>query len=337
MICFRCGANHASTTCRFRSVQCYACGKIGHIGKVCRSKPLTGKHPPPKNPKGNGIHSVSHDSCPSETWRDELASLSKQSESLLGSDAYTMFTVQCKLQPLTFQVKVNKVDLPMELDTGASLSVISEQIYNSFFSNEQLQPTDVTLRTYSGKELNILGSLTVKVEHNSQVSVLPLLVIKGRGPSHFGRNWLERIKVNWSDVNHLQDSAVDRIVNKHKNLFRDELGTLKGMTAKIFATPNAQPRFFKPRSVPYLLKEKVGIEIERLQQAGIIKPVTFSDWAAPVVPVIKKDGSVRLCGDYKVSVNQVSKTDVYPLPRVEDLFASLSGGKFFTKVPYFLV
>ena len=104
------------------------------------------------------------------------------------------------------------------------------------------------------------------------------------------------------------------------------------MPAKIFVTPNAQPHFFKPRPVPYLLKEKVGIEIERLQQAGIIKPVMFSDWGTPVVPVVKKDGSVRLCGDYKVSVDQVSKTDVYPLPRVEDLFASLSGGKFFTKL-----
>ena len=109
---------------------------------------------------------------------------------------------------------------------------------------EQLQPTDVTLRTYSGEELNMLGSLTVEVEHNSQDSVLPLLVIKGRGPSLFGRNWLERIKVNWNDVNHLQDSAVDRIVNKHKNLFRDELGTLKEMTAKIFVTQMHNLVFF---------------------------------------------------------------------------------------------
>ena len=70
MICYRCRANHASTTCRFRSVQCYACGKIGHIGKVCRSKPCAGKRPPPKNPEGIRIHSVSHDSCLSKTWRD---------------------------------------------------------------------------------------------------------------------------------------------------------------------------------------------------------------------------------------------------------------------------
>ena len=62
-------------------------------------------------------------------------------------------------------------------------------------------------------------------------------------------------------------------------------GLLSLPIAKIFVTPNVQPRFFKPQPVPYLLK---GIEIERLQQAGIIKPVMFSDWAAPVVPVVKR-------------------------------------------------
>ena len=58
----------------------------------------------------------------------------------------------------------------------------------------------------------------------------------------------------------------------------------------------------------------------------------FSDWAAPVVPVIKKDGTIRLCGDYKVTVNTVAKPDTYPLPRIEDIFASLANGNSFTKL-----
>ena len=57
----------------------------------------------------------------------------------------------------------------------------------------------------------------------------------------------------------------------------------------------------------------------------------FSEWATPVVPIIKKDGSVRLCGDYKVTVNQASKTDTYPLPVIEDMLASLAGGTAFSK------
>ena len=58
----------------------------------------------------------------------------------------------------------------------------------------------------------------------------------------------------------------------------------------------------------------------------------FSDWAAPIVPVVKRDGTIRICGDYKLTVNQAATTDAYPLPRIEDLFASLSGGKLFSKL-----
>ena len=50
------------------------------------------------------------------------------------------------------------------------------------------------------------------------------------------------------------------------------------------------------------------------------------------MPVVKKDGSVRICGDYKVTVNQVAKTDTYPLPQIKDLFASLAGGTSFSKL-----
>ena len=77
---------------------------------------------------------------------------------------------------------------------------------------------------------------------------------------------------------------------------------------------------------------KVEAEIDRLTKAGVLQPIEFSDWAAPIVPVVKRDGSVRICGDYKLTANQVTSTDTYPLPRIEDLFASLSGGKVFSKL-----
>ena len=60
--------------------------------------------------------------------------------------------------------------------------------------------------------------------------------------------------------------------------------------------------------------------------------MTFSEWATPVVPVIKKDGSVRLCGDYKVTLNQATLTETYLLPRIDEMLASLSGGTVFSKL-----
>ena len=69
-----------------------------------------------------------------------------------------------------------------------------------------------------------------------------------------------------------------------------------------------------------------------LEAAGIIKKVPHSKWAAPIVPVPKGDGKIRLCGDYKVTVNQSLEIDQYPLPKPEDLFASLSGGEKCSKI-----
>ena len=55
-------------------------------------------------------------------------------------------------------------------------------------------------------------------------------------------------------------------------------------------------------------------------------------WEAQVIPVIKTDGSIRLCGDYRTTVDQAAKSDPYPLQRIEDLFTSLASGQVFSKL-----
>ena len=74
-------------------------------------------------------------------------------------------------------------------------------------------------------------------------------------------------------------------------------------------------------------------ELDNLKAQGIIEPVAFSEWAAPIVPVLKADKtSVRICGDFKLTVNRVAKLDRYPIPKFYDLFSNLSGGKYFTRL-----
>lgn len=64
------------------------------------------------------------------------------------------------------------------------------------------------------------------------------------------------------------------------------------------------------------------------------EPIDLSDWTTPIVPIVKRDGSGRLCGDYKVTVNNVCRVDVYPLPRVEHVFAELQGGQQFIEIDF---
>ena len=69
-----------------------------------------------------------------------------------------------------------------------------------------------------------------------------------------------------------------------------------------------------------------------MKNEGIIVPVDFSAWATPLVVVPKVDGTVRLCGDYKCTVNQAIHTDQYPIPTPEELQTKLAGGKKFSKI-----
>ena len=223
----------------------------------------------------------------------------------------------------------------MELDTGASYSLMAEATFKETWPGRQLSPTQVRLHTYSGNSLPVLGSLDVVVKYKGQVADLSLIVVKGVGPSLFGRNWLASLRLDWGEINHVNEPPMEleTLLQKYSKVFDPSLGTLKGFKAKISIDPSATPRFCKARSVPYALREKVEAELQRLVEEGTLEPLQSADWAAPIVAVLKQDKeSVRICGDFKQTVNRVSKLDRYPIPKVEDLFAKLAGGKSFTKL-----
>ena len=95
---------------------------------------------------------------------------------------------------------------------------------------------------------------------------------------------------------------------------------------------NTKPYFCRSRPIPRALRGKVELEPWCLVEQGVIEPVETSEWAASIVPVLKPDGTVRICGDYCLTINRTAKPDTYPLPSVKDLFAILAGGKSFTKL-----
>lgn len=73
-------------------------------------------------------------------------------------------------------------------------------------------------------------------------------------------------------------------------------------------------------------------QLQLLEKQGVITPVEYSEWAAPILCIPKTNGDVRICGDYKVTINPWLAVDKYPLPKPQDLFASLAGGRYFTKL-----
>ena len=122
------------------------------------------------------------------------------------------------------------------------------------------------------------------------------------------------------------------LLNKHQAIFTDELGTIKSLRAKLNLKSDARPKFHKARSLPFALKDVVEKEIGRLEAAGILKPVSHSDWASPLVIVPKPDGRIRICGDYKNTVNPVIEDEIFPIPTPDELFAAMEGGQKFSKI-----
>ena len=321
--CYRCGGPHPSPTCRFKDAECRYCHKIGHLAKVCRTKKAFHKQDKHRT-SSRGTHQIT------EGEDNECAT------------EYTMYNCHANgTTPLLVKVTVNDIELQMEVDTGATLSVISEHTYRKLWSDTDappLQHSTAKLKTYTGEKISVKGSIEVDVTYQEQKARLSLIVVQGDGPSLLGRDWLQWLQLDWSHLHQVSSSSnaikprLQGILDEHPEVFEDELGQIRGTTAKIFVDEETTPKFWRARPVPYALREKVEKELDRLVETGVIEPVQFSDWAAPIVPVIKKDGSVRICGDYKVTVNQVSKNDTYPLPRIEDIFASLSGGTSFSKL-----
>ncbi|XP_060759945.1 uncharacterized protein K02A2.6-like [Neoarius graeffei] len=129
-----------------------------------------------------------------------------------------------------------------------------------------------------------------------------------------------------------QLKSIEEVLELHSEMFKDELSTLHGIMAKILVNPEVNPKFCKSRPLPFAMKSRVDAELDRLKKAGTISPVKHSEWAAPVVSVIKRDNTICLCGDYKLIVNQAATTETYPLPWIEELMATLSGGTVFSKI-----
>lgn len=147
-------------------------------------------------------------------------------------------------------------------------------------------------------------------------------------------NFANQVEAGQSSRLHVSSSDVQPLLMAFKDIFQEELGGMKGIQARVRLKPESTPKFFKPRSVPYALKERIEEDMKRMEQLGVIEQVSHSDWAAPIVPVIKSTGAVRICGDFKVTVNPILEVDKYPLPKPEDLFTSLQGGQRFSTLDF---
>ncbi|XP_049514382.1 uncharacterized protein K02A2.6-like [Dermacentor silvarum] len=196
-----------------------------------------------------------------------------------------------------------------------------------------LENSDLKLRGYFGHQSAVVGKATVLAKFGGKHARLPLFVVKSGTRALLGRNWAKAFGMPLDSLLnvHSVDDVKD-LISRFPDVFSEGLGNFAGVKAKIRVPEDVKPRFFRPRPVPFALQDMVAQELQRLQREGILRPVRTAEWAAPLVPVLKKDGKIRLCGDFKVTVNRAADIETYPVPRVEEIWAQLAGGVMFSKL-----
>ncbi|XP_040071777.1 uncharacterized protein K02A2.6-like, partial [Ixodes scapularis] len=229
--------------------------------------------------------------------------------------------------------------LRMILDTGSPVSVIPESAFKRHRKRwPALETTPLRLSCFLGP-LPVVGKITMSVQYGQTQVRSSLIVVNCPGPLLCGRNTLRAFYDAGAPlletgaplgVNMVQVGAEGQdLLEEFADVFEEKLGCCQGPPVKLYRKEDARPRFCKARPVPYALRDKVSAEINRLEKDGVLSPVSVSEWATPVVPVAKKNGEIRLCGDFKLTVNPATHLERYPLPKIDDIFAALYGGELF--------
>ena len=224
--CYRWGGKHAAARCKFKDYECHYCKKKGHLASVCRKKKQDRNNAKPAEQTNRVEEPRSSD--------DEV------------EHEYSLHRLSSgSSRPITVQVTLNGKTTEMEVDTGASVSIISEETLQTLCNDGvsiALQQSSAKLCTYTGQTIEIAGSADVDVEHKGQKARLPLFVTKGKGPSLLGRSWLAVLQLDWNRIFNIRPKyTLQDVLDVHTDVFQDKLGTVKGDTATIHVDPTATP------------------------------------------------------------------------------------------------
>ena len=135
--------------------------------------------------------------------------------------------------PIKVPVQIDGRDVEMELDTGASVSVMSEKLYKQLWPGRSLSTTPIRLQTYSKQPLDVIGSVEATVYYEGKGFPLPLVIVKRDGPTLFGRNWLS--------VHYVRAPGLEDMLEKY---------SFKGPDVTISMDSDVTPQFCKAQVIP---------------------------------------------------------------------------------------
>lgn len=320
-ICFKCSKKgHKSNACDVRAT-CSYCNRSGHIERFCRVK---------KRDNGSTSSTYTLDVWPVNRIH---------------------FIDEEDVQPVFTTLHINGKPVTFEVDCGSAKSIINYATYQllSHDSRLNLVKTKHGLRNYDQSVIKPAGVLRdLRVQYGNRVESLSVLVVNEKLENILGRNWMQKFGISVqfrngnsspgssSDIHSLSESCakakLQALIRKYNTVMDDSMGEVVGCEVKLCLKANVKPKFRNARTVPFSLRERLDRELDVLENDGILTKVLHSEWATPIVPVVKPSGRIRICADYSCTLNSDLEDVIHPLPKTEELFAKFNGGRRFSKL-----
>ncbi len=328
--CRQCFISHDRKVCRFLRAECYKCGKKGHIREVCNSGSAENRRQEMDIDEVSGHVREGRSSGYAESQRQERG--------IDEGDGDCIYSVmQCDDKSKLFvNLEIGGKSVLFQVDTGAAATLISMTTYEQLGS-----PPCASLNTvfygYARQRIKTKGKISLLAKYKAMERQVTLVVVDSRDAVNIlGMDVFTIFGFTVQDAFVIQTSAlpkeVKNVIDLNSEVFSEQLGKCKFFEAHLQLKKDATPKFFKARPVPLAVKDKVKKEIDRLVDLDVLTPVSTSAWATPVVIVKKRDGKIRMCGDFKSTVNAQLMVEQFPIPRAEELFQKLAGGQRFSKI-----
>ncbi|XP_060106178.1 uncharacterized protein K02A2.6-like, partial [Heteronotia binoei] len=278
------------------------------------------------------------DQAVGESAADYLAALRKISAEFHSTDSTSLQVLNLPLatpDKIKVAVLIEGNPCQMEVDSGSSISHIAEETLRELCPRQRLQlrPANFILRDFQKNPVQIAGWARVQVERGSFYGPLDILVVKRQLATLLGLAWFKPLGIRVEGVGQtLTPRGFGEICQEFPDVFDGSLGSYKGPAISLPLDPTVRPIRLKARRVPFALKPKIEAELDRLTAQGVLEPVDYATWETPIVTPIKPNGEVRICADYKCTINKALQDNPYPVPVVSHVLAALAGSKIFGKL-----
>ncbi|GFT57430.1 transposon Tf2-9 polyprotein [Trichonephila clavipes] len=236
--CYRCDSTqHLAHECKHKNTQCKNCLKNGHLAKVCRSK------------RNETVKQI--ESCSETVPVNSVKSPRHARDKIL----------------LEIFVEGNKC--LFELDTEAAISCMNVNEFKKLCPDVAIKPTKLLLRNFDNSMITSAGQAVVQIQYKDQINTEIIYLVHTKVNAAFDREWLRNFQLDWSSIKGVRvencnsrTNKLNILLQKYEKIFSPDIGKLEKFCCRLQMKPNYKPVFFKPRPVPFALKERIETELK---------------------------------------------------------------------------